>query len=341
MLNCVYRLVAPRTFEPIQVEMDSAKGNVLVRPTHLSICNADQRYYQGRRSESVLAAKLPMALIHEGIGTVLRDDSGTCKRGDCVVMLPSNPHEEDPCIAENYLRTSEFCGSGYDGFMQECVLLSPSRIVPLPKSINKNVAAFTELVSVAVHAVSRFGMFSHSRKNTIGIWGDGNMGFIVSLVLRAIYPAAHLIVFGRNAYKMEDFTFVDETHLVHEIPKGIAVDHAFECCGGEGSSQAIDQIIDTIMPEGTVSLLGVSEQPVLVNTRMVLEKGLRLFGSSRSGRADFAATVQLYQDNPTILSYLEALVNQTYAIESISDMAQAFEADTRKSMGKTIMEWNV
>ena len=44
--------------------------HVIIRPTHLSICNADQRYYQGTRDPEVLAKKLPMALIHEGIGVV-------------------------------------------------------------------------------------------------------------------------------------------------------------------------------------------------------------------------------------------------------------------------------
>ncbi|SUM34962.1 zinc-binding dehydrogenase [Staphylococcus gallinarum] len=46
-------------------------------------------------------------------------------------------------------------------------------------------------------------------------------------------------------------------------------------------------MIDLISPEGSISLLGVSEYGVEINTRMVLEKGLTLFGSSRSGAQDF------------------------------------------------------
>ena len=38
---------------------------------------------------------------------------------------------------------------------------------------------------------------------------------------------------------------------------------------------------------------------------MVLEKGLTLFGSSRSGAQDFKDVAQLYKDNPDIyLDYL-------------------------------------
>lgn len=342
MLNCVYRLIAPRTFEPVEVEASTTEAShVVVRPTHLSICNADMRYYLGNRSAEALAKKLPMALIHEGIGEVVFDPTSTFRRGEAVVMLPNNPHESNPFIAENYLQSSEFCGSGFDGFMQEYVLLSPRRLVSLPVDIDKNVAAFTELVSVAVHAVTRFGNIAHGGHRAIGVWGDGNLGFIVSLILRMQYPDARIVVVGRNDFKLDDFTFVDETRLTYELDDGLSVDHAFECCGGDGTAAAIDQIIGSINPEGTISLLGVSENLVPINTRMVLEKGLRFFGSSRSGRQDFVDTIELYKRHPETLRYLSALVGNIVDVNSIASAAQAFEVDLRKGMGKTIMRWYI
>ena len=71
MLNSIYRLVAPRRFELAFQDIDLQDDKVIVRPTHLSICHADQRYYQGTRPAEVLAKQLPMALIHEGIGDVV------------------------------------------------------------------------------------------------------------------------------------------------------------------------------------------------------------------------------------------------------------------------------
>ena len=339
MLNTVYRLYAPRSFQPEIVEQPTA-GMVVVRPTYLSICNADQRYYQGLRSKEVLREKLPMALIHEGIGAVVYDPTGTFARGDRVVMLPNAPAETDSVIAENYLRSSRFCGSGFDGFLQEAMVLPPERLVLLPEGVDPRVAAFIELVSVAVHAVSRFDNIAHERRKTIGVWGDGNVGYIVALVLRKTFPQSDIVVFGRNRTKLNDFTFASETVLVDEddLPE---VDHAFECCGGEGSVQAIEQIIERVRPEGTISLLGVSENAVPVNTRMVLEKGLRLYGSSRSGREDFLRTVRLFEENPEIADYLQALVNEVRPIRSIADISAAFEADIRKPMGKTVLKWEM
>ena len=225
--------------------------------------------------------------------------------------------------------------------MQELVALPPERVVALPDSIPNEVAAFTELVSVAAHAVNRFDSIAHEKRDRIGVWGDGNLGFIVSLILKMRYPQAQICVYGRNEYKLNDFTFADETHLTYDAPGECTCDHAFECCGGDGSVAAIEQIIDAARPEATVSLLGVSENPVPVNTRMVLEKGLRLFGSSRSGRADFVSVVEMYKQHPDMARYLESLIGGVFPVRSIADMCTAFEADLRKSAGKTIMEWDM
>lgn len=341
MLNCVYRLVAPRSFEPVQVQVPERDVEVVVRPTYLSICNADMRYYLGHRSAEALAKKLPMALIHEGIGTVLLDRTGSFEPGQRVVMLPNNPHETDPVVAENYLASSDFCGSGFDGFMQECVYLPQRRVLALPDGMDDRVAAFTEIVSVGTHAVARFERIAHGRRECLGVWGDGNLGFIVALLLRLRYPDARLVVVGRNRSKLAEFTFVDDAYVSFDVPQDLSVDHAFECCGGDGSVSAIDQIIDSIRPEGTVSLLGVSENAVPINTRMVLEKGLRLFGSSRSGRVDFQEALALYGQHPEALDYLSRLVGTVNSVQTVADMTRAFDSDTNKLMGKTIMEWNV
>ena len=339
MLNTVYRLVAPRRFEVAFNEIDLFGEEVVVRPTHLSICHADQRYYQGVRPAEILAKKLPMALIHEAIGEVVYDPKGEFAPGTRVVMIPNTPVEKDEVIAENYLRSSKFRASGFDGFMQDNVAMGRDRLVELPDGINSSVAAFTELVSVSVHALRRFGRFSHKRRNTVGIWGDGNLGYITAVLFKAMYPDTKLCIFGVTRDKLSTFSFADETYQVTSIPEDLAIDHAIECVGGDASQKAISLIIDHINPEGTISILGVSEYPVPINTRMVLEKGLHIFGSSRSGREDFQATVDLYKNNPEIVSYLSNLVGAQVEIHNIKDMAQAFDMDINKSAGKTIMIW--
>lgn len=339
MLNTVYRLTQPRKFEIAFNEIDIFRNEVIVKPTYLSICNADQRYYQGTRDPKVLAKKLPMALIHEAIGEVIYAPDGSFNPGDKVVMIPNTPTEKDGIIAENYLRSSKFRASGFDGFMQEYVQMPAERLILLPKDINPEVAAFTEIVSVSVHAISRFDKIAHSRRNIIGVWGDGNLSFMTCLFLKKFFPATKLYVFGVSEKKLSDFTFADKTFLTTQIPDDLRIDHAFECVGGNGSQVAINQIIDYINPEGTISILGVSEYPVPINTRMILEKGLRMFGSSRSGRSDFEKTVEMYKEYPDIVEHLGRMVGFVKPVRSIQDMMEAFEIDAKKEFGKTIMKW--
>lgn len=340
MLNSIYKLIAPRYFEKYYYNIDIDNTKVIVKPTYLSICNADQRYYQGLRDKQILNKKLPMALIHEGIGEVIYDPTNTFSINDRVVIIPNQPIENDPIIKENYLRSSSFCSSSKDGFMQEYFKTDVDRLVKIPDFIPNNVSSFTELVSVSYHVIKRFLDFSHKKRNKIGVFGDGNLGFITALLLKKMKPSSEIYVFGLHQNKLNDFTFVDQTFNSYEIPNDISIDHAFECVGGCGSAIAINQIIDIINPQGTISIMGVSEENASINTRMILEKGLVLFGSSRSGRSDFIGLIELYKTYPDIIEYLNNIVGSEIMINDITDIKKAFEIDINKEFGKTILIWN-
>jgi len=341
MINQVYRLVSPRQFEVTYKDRSLQSDYVVIRPTHLSICAADQRYYTGRRDQEAMAKKLPMALIHEGIGNVVYDPLNEIQTGTKVVMIPNTPCEEDDYCAENYLKSSKFRSSGFDGFMQDYVFMNRDRIVVLPDDLDSNVSAFIELITIAMHSLVRFEARSHSRRNVFGIWGDGNLGYITSLILKRRYPESKVIVFGKNQYKLDHFSFVDETFQIDEIPGNLSIDHAFEAVGGTGSQYAINQIIDYIYPEGSISIMGVSEYPVEINTRMILEKGITLIGSSRSGRSDFVNTVEFMKAHPEFVDYLGTLVGEVHEVRNINDIIDAFEKDITSSWGKTVIEWKI
>ena len=76
-----------------------------------------------------------------------------------------------------------------------------------------------------------------------------------------------------------------------------------------------------------------------VNTRDVLEKGLTLVGSSRSGREDFQLAVAL-MENPQVSSRLRMIIHQVSDLEDIKDIYQFFEED-RKTPFKTVAKWNI
>lgn len=94
MINAVYQLIAPRMIDVTYQEMHLSGSQVLIRPLYLSICHADQRYYQGMRSEAALKAKLPMALIHECVAEVIYDPTGAFQVGDPGDSDPQFPHTD-------------------------------------------------------------------------------------------------------------------------------------------------------------------------------------------------------------------------------------------------------
>ena len=337
MINYIYQLVSPKVFS-IKYEDIIIDSKVIIKPSYMSICHADQRYYLGMRDRSILNSKLPMALIHECCGYVAYDPAGKFKPGQLVTMIPNTPTTVNDEIYENYRKGSYFLSSGYDGFLREYVDMDSSRVISI-EGVPEHLGAITEFVSVAIHATTRFDNISHSIRNIIGIWGDGSLAFVVACVIKSRFPDSSIIVMGKDPRKLSYFSFADETYLISEIPHGISVDHAFECCGGEGSCYAIDDIISYINPQGTVMLMGVSESKVPINTRNVLEKGLLLVGSSRSGVEDFEKAAELMKDS-RLQNRLNLIVYKEDSVSSIEDIHRAFRNDINIPF-KTVFKWEL
>lgn len=338
MISYIYQLIKPKVISVKYTNINLNTGRVIVRPEYMSICHADQRYYFGMRDATVLRKKLPMALIHECMGRVVYSPDGKFEVGDKVVMIPNAPGKDICGEYENYRLDSVFSSSGADGFMREFVDLPAERLVSCD-GIKPQVAAMSEFVTIPFHAVSRFERAVQTKIERIGIWGDGGLGYLLALVLKTRFPNAKICVIGMDETKLSMFSFVDETYLADKVPDVFKVDHAFECCGGGGSYYAIKQVIDTINPQGTLMLMGVTEEEVPINTRMVLERGLTLVGCSRSGRTDFENTMEFLRDTK-IQNRIERIISETVEINSIDDIYKSFDKDMTNPF-KTILKWNI
>ena len=337
MVNYVYQLISPRVIS-VKYENLDLDDKVIVKPLYMAICHADQRYYTGNRDKKILSKKLPMALIHECCGEVVIDKSGKFKKGQKVVLIPNVPGKYNDEIYENYGEGAKFLSSGYDGFMREYINLSSDRIVSFD-NIPLEIATITEFISVSIHAIERFKNVSHSNKDTIGVWGDGSLAFVTANVLKKEFPNSQIIVFGKNRDKLSLFSFIDKTILIDNIPQDLKIDHAFECVGGEGSFYAIDDIIRCIKPQGTILLMGVSENRIGINTRDILEKGLTFIGSSRSGYQDFVKAIKILQDEK-IQKRLKVIIENYGVIKRIEDMHKVFNFDLNTPF-KTVFRWEI
>ena len=126
---------------------------------------------------------------------------------------------------------------------------------------------------------------------------------------------------------------------LYDLKDDFEVDHAFECAGGEGSYYAIDDIIRYINPQGSVVLMGVSENKIPINTRDVLEKGLTFVGCSRSGREDFINAVDFMKDF-SVQRRLKSIIYETEPVKDIADIHRVFSVDMNTDF-KTVFKWEV
>ncbi|AME08884.1 MULTISPECIES: ribitol-5-phosphate dehydrogenase [Gemella] len=340
MINHIYQLIKPKFINVKYKEEDLSNGDkVIIRPNYMAVCHADQRYYQGKRDPKILAKKLPMALIHECCGVVIADPTGTYKVGQHVVMIPNQPpRASDEEMYENYMPGTHFLSSGFDGFMREFIALPADRVVPY-NTVDDSVAAITEFISVGMHAMERFLKDSHSKKERIAIIGDGSLAFVMANIVNYTLPETQIIVIGRHWEKLELFSFAKETYLTDDIPADLTFDHGFECCGGDGSGYAINDIIKYIKPQGSLVLMGVSEYHVSINTRDILEKGLTLIGSSRSGRSDFEKAIAMLEDKKFERRF-KNIIYLEQSVKNIGDIHKIFASDLNNAF-KTVFKWDI
>lgn len=339
-----YKITEPKRFE-IFVE-DIRNENVLVRPDYLAVCKADIRYYLGNRSLSILKRKFPMSLIHEATGVVVRDKSGELKSGQRVVLLPCRRSEcdgskcevcvrDNPHLLDNYCPESKFCSSNYDGFSKELIDLDKEYMIPIPDDIGEE-AVFSELISVGCCALRRAGFTEGESVKSVTVWGDGIMGYIISLVAKYGFGCEVNIV-GLSKEKLEKFDFAN-VYYSNDIEALPRMSVAIEAVGGNASGIAANQAIDKLYSGGKLILSGVANDNVPLNTRMVLEHGISIRGTTRSVRCDFEKAVELLTI-PEFRKHIKTLLLSVREVNNIRDYYAVFEEESKSTaLGKNIMK---
>src|SRR5699024_1622893 len=341
------RLISPTKFELKSLKHELKPGYVVVEPFLASVCHADIRYYTGNRRKEALAEKLPMALLPGGIGRVINATGTSWTIGESGVIIPNIPFyireniDKSFCCPscargnpDNYCERGVFLGSGFDGIAQSRLVIPQENIVRIPNEIPDEIAVLSELCSVSLHAIDQVKDLEKSDQE-IAVFGDGPVGFITAAILHFYYkiPKERLIVFGAIKDKLKNFEFAT-TYLINDFnfeqKRNISI--VFECTGGKFSSSAINQAIDLIEARGKLVLLGVTEEKVPINTRDILEKGIMLFGTSRSGYVDFETLMSILKEKLLQEQLRKLYLNSASEINDVKDLnvVMDYSANNRK-----------
>lgn len=347
MFTRSYKFVDKRRFEVFMEEVCPRRGDVVLQLEYSAICKADLRYYLGSRSKEAIGAKYPINLIHEATATVLKDFTGNLEKGDKVVLIPNFVREKcSDCrcdsyeLMENYCPNALFASSNCDGFSKEVFSYPARNVLKLERESYGRHYVFLELISVAIAATRKCGEERINKDTRVLVFGDGILGYIMCAVIKEMFGS---IVYccGKHTKKLGMFEMCDEVFLSDNLPKAdLHFDCIFECVGGTGAESAINAAIDLLGVGGRIVLTGVSEEPVKVNTRRLLEKGIELSASTRSCVADFEKAIKLMKGG-TMSGMIKALILEEIEIKDIEHIYLSFEqAVAEKRLGKAILNWS-
>ncbi|MCR8636507.1 alcohol dehydrogenase catalytic domain-containing protein [Paenibacillus radicis (ex Xue et al. 2023)] len=352
-----YRLLHPGEVREVVLENDLGNGQVVVEPSVGSICHADLRYFTGQRRPEALALKLPMALIHEGIGKIVESKSPALKVGQRVVIVPNIPGyllngvaPESCCPVcqegkgESYCYHGRFLGSGVDGIAQSRVIVPAACAIPVPDEVPDEIAVLAELCSVSYQALSNVAAQIEHTPARIAVFGDGPVGYLTAAMLHHCFGVSQdrLQVFGAVPEKLAQFDFASRALVQEcEFTSLELFDIVVECTGGRFSESAINQAIGILSPKGHLILMGVTEERVPINTRDLLEKGITIIGSSRSSSADFQHVLRV-MSNPTCQDTLRKLLpEQAVPINCSEDFTTSMkQAAAHRDWKKILLEFN-
>lgn len=345
MLSNIYKITSPEVIEEFVENVDLGQNNVLVKVECMAICKADIRYFLGAREQNVLNHKYPLSPIHEAVGYVIKDPTHTYETGDKVILIPNsvegktlkqfkNKRCERSELGPNYCSDAIFRSSNADGFLRPYYSCTPELIVKYEKTLPE-IAVFSELLSVGHAALRRINFKEVAR---LAIFGDGIMAYIVYILLSNLYPNLDLTVFGVDDDKLALFKKAKQAKYKNYT--GEKFDTLIECVGGPFSEDAINNMISLSAVGADLILMGVSENKIGINTRVVLEKGLSLKGVTRSSREDFEF-VSTFIKNENVQDDIRVMVISKNTISSVNDIYKCFKLDieNKKVIGKNIMVW--
>ena len=163
---------------------------------------------------------------------------------------------------------------GRDGAFAEFLRLPDLNLIPLPDSIPDEVAVFVEPLAAAYEIFEQIHL---ARNQTILVIGDGRLGTLVALALKA--EQYQPLVAGHHREKLARLAelglkTVDETSLRDRF------DVAIDCSGSESGFR---RAVELVRPRGKIILKSTAAAAAEINLAPIVVNEISVIGS-RCGR---------------------------------------------------------
>jgi L-iditol 2-dehydrogenase len=290
---------------------------VLIQVRRIGICGSDIHVFQGRHPYT----SYPVVQGHEvsGIISQVGKQVKFLSVADLVVFMPQVTCGECyPCRHRMYHICDSLKVMGFqtNGAAQEYFPIRADMVMKLPETVSLDHAALIEPISVAVHALSRFGNVAGLN---VLVLGAGTIGNLVAQVATAS-GAKRVLITDISKYKCNKARQCGLNNVVNpakeELGKAILkafgpdkADLILECVGVEAT---ISEAIANARKGSTIIVVGVFGDKPSVDLGLVQDRELSLMGTLMYQRKDYERAIELVAQG---ILHLDQMVTHRFAFK--------------------------
>jgi (R,R)-butanediol dehydrogenase / meso-butanediol dehydrogenase / diacetyl reductase len=273
----------------------AAAGEAVLKVKRVGICGTDLHIFQGHLNHRVPRGGI---IGHETFAEVAEAPAGAgFVKGDRVVVEPLRVcHACRACkMGATWLCYKlKVLGVDVSGGMQEYWAVPTERLIKVPASLSDDHAAVMEPLAIATHDVTRANV---KEGDTVLVFGGGPIGALIALVAR--HRGARVIVSEVNPFRVALLKGlglevvgpgVDVVKFANDWTDGEGVDIAFEVTG---NAAAVRLMTDVVRVWGTISVVAIHAEPMVVNLYPMFARELTMHGSRLYARADWEEAIRL------------------------------------------------
>jgi L-iditol 2-dehydrogenase len=311
-------MVAPGKIEFRQVECPTPlPEEVLIKIERIGVCGSDIHVYHGLHPYT----RYPVVQGHEVAGVIaeIGKDVTGFEIGEPVVFMPQvtcgtcYPCRHD---MEHICDQLKVMGFQTGGAAQEYFAVPAAKVLKVPANISLDQAALIEPISVAVHALSRYG---DVRGKNVMVLGAGTIGNLVAQVAQAS-GARKVLITDISEYKLDlaracgirCAVNTSRVNLSDEIAQELGPDKAdviLECVGVQDT---ITHAIEDARKGSVIVVVGVFGKKPLVDLGLVQDRELTLTGTLMYQKKDYERALQLVSRG---LLHLDAMITHRFPFD--------------------------
>jgi L-iditol 2-dehydrogenase len=286
--------VVQYALEPMAVEIrevsvpEIGDEDVLLAVGAVSVCGSDVHQAYNTHSWPV---NVPVTLGHEFGGTIAKLGRAVrgFREGDRVVSETAAVICGACAMCRsgryNLCPTRKGFGYGVDGAMAEYVKVPGRCLHHVPASLSFDLACLTEPHAVAYNAMCVNVTIRPG--DVVVVLGPGPIGLLCAR-MAALSGANPLIMAGltADAERLETARRLGATHVVNAqvddldaVVRGLNPLGADVVCDASGSSRTLAAALRLVRPDGQVTKVGWSPEPLAVDLNPLVQKNVRLQGS--------------------------------------------------------------